>query len=138
MDGRDETLFRKVTVGFKPRTRGQRRNLLSLLAVCQEVYNGALQERRDAYKHPTQTKIKAFDQFNQLTQVRELREDLFAFGLQPLRSTIKRVDEGIRPVLRPGQGRPDQRAEGWLPEIQVQGQVRHRQLRRTYELEPAP
>ena len=51
VDGHDETVFRKAEIGFKPATRRQRRSLLALLDASREVYNAALQERRDAHRH---------------------------------------------------------------------------------------
>jgi putative transposase len=51
-----------------------------------------LQERRDAYRHPSQTRITPFGQFTALTGLRDERPDVFVFGVQPLRSTIRRVD----------------------------------------------
>lgn len=63
-----------------------------MLDTAREVYNAALQERRDAYRHPSQTRITPFGQFTALTGLRDERPDVFVFGVQPLRSTIRRVD----------------------------------------------
>ena len=95
VDGTDETLVRKTEFAFKPRTRGQRRKLLALLECTREVYNAGLAERRDAYKHPSQTKISWQDQYKALTTVREVRPEVFAFGLQPLRGALRRVDDAF-------------------------------------------
>ena len=48
-DGRDQTVVRKAQFAFKP-TRRQEHELHGLLRICREVYNAALQERRDAYR----------------------------------------------------------------------------------------
>lgn len=95
VDGTDDTISRKVTVAFKPSTRGQNRNLGKLLDVSREVYNASLQERRDAWEHPSKTSVSAFDQFKALTGVRQVRPEVFAYGLQPLRGAIRRVDEAF-------------------------------------------
>jgi putative transposase len=95
VDGTDERVFRKVEIAFKPASRAQRRSLLGLLDASREVYNAGLQERRDAYGHPSQKKIALFDQFNQITELRGLRDDLLGWGIQPLRWALRRVDEAF-------------------------------------------
>ena len=98
VDGRDETITRKATFAFNP-GRHQERLLLELLAVCCEVYNAGLEERRAAWKY-SRTKVSVFDQFNQLAWLREHRPDVFVFGLQPLRGTLRRLDEAYSAFLR--------------------------------------
>ena len=95
VDGTDETIARKATIAFKPRSDRQRAKLLHALACTQETYNAALQERRDAYRHPSKTSLGLFDQFTALTTVREDRPDVFAYGIQPLRWALRRVDEAF-------------------------------------------
>ena len=95
VDGHDTTVFRKAEFGFKPASRRQRRLLLGLLDATCEVYNAALQERRDAYEHPTQTRVALFDQFNQVTDLRGVRDDVLGWGVQPLRWAMRRVDEAF-------------------------------------------
>ena len=67
VDGTDQVVFRKAGIALKPATRTQRRSLLALLDATREVYNAGLQERRDAYRHRSQTRVALFDQFGQVT-----------------------------------------------------------------------
>jgi putative transposase len=99
VDGCDETLARKATFAFSPGRR-QERLLLELLAVCCETYNAGLEERRAAFRHPSRSKVTVFDQFNQLAWLRHHRPDVFAFGLQPIRGTLRRLDEAYGAFLR--------------------------------------
>ena len=92
VDGTDTTVHRKAEFAFTP-SRKAAYALDRLLGLRQETYNAALQERRDAWRHPSQTKVTTVDQFLQLTDLREERPEVFQFGLQPIRSAIKRVDE---------------------------------------------
>ncbi len=78
-----------------PATRGQRRALLGLLEACREVYNAGLQERREAYRHPSQTRVALFDQFGQVTGLRGVRDDVLGWGIQPLRWALRRVDQAF-------------------------------------------
>jgi putative transposase len=95
VDGTDEVVFRKAEIAFKPPTRRKRRALLGLLDVTREVYNAALQERRDAYRHGSHTQIALYDQFKQITGLRGLRDDVLGWGIQPLRWALRRVDEAF-------------------------------------------
>jgi putative transposase len=100
VDGRDETVFRKADFAFKPFNGAQKVRLLGLLDATRETYNAALQSRRDAWRHQSKTRIDLFDQFSDLTGLREDRGDLFAWGLQPLRWSLRRVDEAFSAFFR--------------------------------------
>ena len=95
VDGSDEVVFRKAVVAFSPATCRQRRLLLGLLDASREVYNAGLQERRDAYRHPSQTRVALFDQFGQVTELRGVRDDVLGWGIQPLRWALRRLDEAF-------------------------------------------
>jgi putative transposase len=81
------------------------------LSMCvqshRELYNTALQERRDGWSH-SKTRITYGDQSAQLTEIRAVRPDLGVVVLQsaghaaPTRQVIPRV-------LPPGQRRPESR-----------------------------
>lgn len=89
VDGRGATVVRKATFAFKPsRTQESR------LRVCREVYNAALQERRDAWRLAGKT-IRWQHQFTQIKDLRGIRDDALQFGIQPLRGAIMRVDEAM-------------------------------------------
>jgi putative transposase len=98
VDGTDSQLHRKAKLAFKP-TAHQSMALIGLLRVCCEVYNAGLQERRDAWRRCRRS-VRLFDQFNQLTQLRGDREDVFAWGVQPLRGALRRVDEAYSSFYR--------------------------------------
>ena len=93
VDGRDDVVMRKTTFAFKPSKR-QERELHRLLSISCEVYNAGLQERRDAYRLAGKT-VTLHEQFGALTGTREIRPDVFDFGLQPLRGSLRRLDEAI-------------------------------------------
>lgn len=85
VDGRDTTVTRKAKLSVSPSPR-QEHALLTCLDATRDVYNGALQHRRDAWK-VAGARVTLFDQFSgpdSLTAVREVRPDLFAWGTQPL------------------------------------------------------
>lgn len=70
-----------------------------LLGACAEVYNAGLQHRRDAWRLARETVTK-YDQYTALTGVREVRADVFAWGLAPLRGTLDRLDEAFAGFFR--------------------------------------
>jgi putative transposase len=94
VDGRDGTVFRRATFAVHP-SPGQERALHRLVGVCREVYNAALQERRDAYRTAGVT-VTWQDQFKQVTQLRGVRDDALVFGVQPVRSAIMRCDAAMQ------------------------------------------
>lgn len=61
------------------------------LEICRELYNAGLQERRDAWKL-NKVRISCYEQFNQLPEIKEVREDLKSVHSQVLRDPIKRLD----------------------------------------------
>jgi putative transposase len=90
VDGTDTRLHRKAEFAFNPGRR-QERSLLGLLRVCSEVYNAGLEERSGAWKQ-SRTSVRLFDQFNQIRHLRGVRDDVLVWGIQPLRSTLRRLD----------------------------------------------
>ena len=94
VDGRGDTVVRKATFAFNP-SAGHERAFHRLLSVCCEVYNAALQERRDAYR-ATGVTVTWQDQFNQVRHLRGVRDDALAFGVQPVRGAIMRCDEAMQ------------------------------------------
>jgi putative transposase len=65
------------------------------LFLCAELYNAALQERRDAYKL-NRVSLNYFDQANQLVEIKEIRDDLNDVHSQVLQDILKRVDKTFK------------------------------------------
>ena len=70
------------------------------------LYNGALRERRDGYRHVSKTPIRYGERSARLTEIRVFdpgRQGRWSFSGQ--RATLRRLDKGVRRVLPAGQGR---------------------------------
>jgi hypothetical protein len=91
VDGDDRVLHRKAGFAFRPTVR-QTASLNGLLAVCCEVDNAGLQERREAWCR-SGTRIRLFDQTGQIKDLRGVRDDTLAWGTRPLRGALRRLDE---------------------------------------------
>jgi putative transposase len=65
------------------------------LDLCRELYNGALQERRDAYRMAGKS-LNYYDQQNQLSEIKEVRPDLCEVHSQVLQDVLKRVDKSFK------------------------------------------
>lgn len=65
------------------------------LDLCRELYNAALQERRDAWRL-NRVSISYFDQCNQFTEIRNIREDVSQLNSLALREQLKRVDRTFK------------------------------------------
>lgn len=72
-------------------TAKQEQTLNGHLAICAELYNAALSERREAWARQRKS-ISYFDQTLQLTQVKKEREDVAQIHSQVLENVLKRVD----------------------------------------------
>lgn len=129
------------------------------LAACvdahRELYNAALQERRDGWSH-SKTRIKYGDQSAQLTEIRSVRPDVAVWSFSSQQATLRRLNKSFQGFFRrvkagqkagyprfKGQGRFDsvewpKDGDGarWLPDarrvyLQGIGQVKvnvHRQV----------
>ncbi|CDR10011.1 transposase IS891/IS1136/IS1341 family [Streptomyces iranensis] len=65
------------------------------------LYNGALQERRDAYRHASRTSIKYGDQSAQLKEIRAFdpeRQGRWSFSSQ--QATLRRLDKAFQAFFR--------------------------------------
>jgi len=65
------------------------------LVTCCQLYNAALQERRDAYKL-NHISLNYFDQANQLSDIKEIRDDLNNVHSQVLQDVLKRIDKTFK------------------------------------------
>ncbi|WP_406422663.1 transposase [Streptomyces sp. NBC_00873] len=82
-------------------TAGQEAALRAMLADHCSLYNGALQERRDAYRHSSKTGIKYGDQSAQLKEIRAVdpgRQGRWSFSSQ--QATLRRLDKAFQAFFR--------------------------------------
>ncbi|WP_201380005.1 RNA-guided endonuclease TnpB family protein [Ktedonobacter sp. SOSP1-85] len=80
-------------------TKAQAEKLEWTLARCCELYNAALQERREMYKYTGKgTTYNA--QANQLPEIKEIREEYKDIHSQVLQDTLKRVEGAFKAFFR--------------------------------------
>ncbi|WP_241989800.1 MULTISPECIES: RNA-guided endonuclease InsQ/TnpB family protein [unclassified Streptomyces] len=82
-------------------TAGQAIALGEMLRDHCSLYNGALQERRDAYRHPSKTSIKYGMQSGQLKDIRAFdpeRQGRWSFSSQ--QATLRRLDKAFTAFFR--------------------------------------
>ncbi|KQV14984.1 MULTISPECIES: RNA-guided endonuclease TnpB family protein [unclassified Kitasatospora] len=82
-------------------TECQTRVLTEMLADHCSLYNGALQERRDAYRHPSKTSVKYGTQSAQLKEIRAFdpeRQGRWSFSSQ--QATLRRLDKAFAAFFR--------------------------------------
>ncbi|KAA0935415.1 RNA-guided endonuclease InsQ/TnpB family protein [Streptomyces apricus] len=82
-------------------TTGQQGLLRAMLADHCSLYNGALQERRDAWLHTSRTSIRYGDQSAQLKEVRAFdpeRQGRWSFSSQ--QATLRRLDTAFRAFFK--------------------------------------
>ena len=65
------------------------------LDLCRELYNAALQERRDAWRL-NRVSVSFFDQSKQFTEIRLVREDIAQLNSFVLREQLKRIDKTFK------------------------------------------
>ena len=79
--------------------KGQEQALHRTLWLLRDLYNGALQERRDAYRK-FGTTISSYDQMAELREVREVRPDYAEIHTHLLQDAITRLDRAYRAFFR--------------------------------------
>ncbi|MFI8504285.1 RNA-guided endonuclease InsQ/TnpB family protein [Streptomyces sp. NPDC085524] len=82
-------------------TVGQAAALTAMLADHCSLYNGALQERRDAYRHVSKTSIEYGQQSAQLKEIRSFdpeRQGRWSFSSQ--QATLRRLDKAFQAFFR--------------------------------------
>jgi putative transposase len=72
---------------------------IAALDVCRELYNAALQERRDAYRI-NGISINYHAQAVQLPQIKQIRQDVGGVHSQVLQDTLRRVDKAFDAFFR--------------------------------------
>ncbi len=74
------------------------------LAACvdahRELYNAALQERRDAWSHPSKTRISYGDQSAQLSEMRAVRPDQAVWSFSSQQATLRRLNKAFAGFFR--------------------------------------
>jgi putative transposase len=93
-------MIRAYTFLMRP-TVGQTAALTAMLADHCSLYNGALQERRDAYRHPSKTSITYGMQSAQLKEIRAFdpeRQGRWSFSSQ--QATLRRLDKAFAAFFR--------------------------------------
>ena len=88
---KNEMLRRTFKYRLYP-NRQQREKLQATLDGCRELYNAALQERREAWAS-ARINIGYATQASQLPAIKDVREDLRAIHSQVLQDTLRRIDK---------------------------------------------
>jgi putative transposase len=69
------------------------------LDVCRELYNAALQERRDAWRIERKS-VSCYDQIKQLPEIKLIRDDLAVVHSQVQRDPLMRTDKAFQAFFR--------------------------------------
>lgn len=92
----------KMLKTFKYRiypTKRQVGLLETALGYCCELYNAALQERRDAWKL-NRVNVNLYDQSAQMPAIRKIRPELLTVNAVMLRESLHRVDKAFKAFFR--------------------------------------
>ena len=95
-------------------SKSQTTKLEMTLDLCRELYNSALQERRDAWKL-NHINISNQNQEKQLPEIKTIREDLNGVHSQVLQNVLKRVDLAFQAFF----GRVKRKAKAGFPRFRV-------------------
>src|SRR3982750_2444030 len=80
-------------------SRAQTTRLKDTLALCCELYNASLQERRDAYRLERKS-VRYVEQANQLPEIKKIRPDVASAHSQVLQDVLKRVEKAFDGFFR--------------------------------------
>jgi putative transposase len=69
------------------------------LSICRELYNAALQERRDAWRLEKKS-VNYYEQQNQVPEIKKLRDDLAAVFARVLLDSLQRLDKTFKTFFR--------------------------------------
>ena len=106
----------KIRKTFKYRVypnRKQRESLMATLDVCRDLYNDALQERRDAWK-TCRTSVTFHMQSAQLPACKSADAPMRSVYSQVLQDVLHRVDKTYKAFFRRGNGFPRFKGKGWF------------------------
>lgn len=84
---------------LRPVSAGVARRLVETLSLCRELYNAALQERRDAWRINRKS-VSFASQSRQLPEIKLLRPDLDAVYAQVLQNVLRRLDQSFAAFFR--------------------------------------
>ncbi len=94
--------YSSVTRSFRYRLRpttAQERTLCSWLTLTRELYNAALQERRDAWVKQ-HISVSVYDQMKELPSIREVRPEFSSIPVVVQRGAIRRLDRAFSGFFR--------------------------------------
>src|SRR2546421_614241 len=80
-------------------TKKQAQALQWTLDRARELYNAALQERRDAYRMAGKS-LNYYDQANQLPEIKAIRQEYQDIHSQVLQDVLRRVDKAMKAFFR--------------------------------------
>jgi putative transposase len=80
-------------------TKQQEQVLFKTLALCRELYNASLEERKEAYRM-SKVSITYNQQAHQLPEMKELRPEYQDIHSQVLQDTLRRVDKAMQNFFR--------------------------------------
>jgi len=80
-------------------TKSQAESLTNILALHCELYNAALQERRDAWRK-CRVSINYYDQANQLKEIRAIRDDIALLNFSSCQQTLRQVNKSFDAFFR--------------------------------------
>ncbi|MEX5637280.1 RNA-guided endonuclease InsQ/TnpB family protein [Parafrankia sp. FMc2] len=66
----------------------------------QNLYNAALQERRDAWRHPSKTTVRYVTQAGQLSEIRSYDPDQARWSYSSQQATLRRLDKAFAAFFR--------------------------------------
>lgn len=80
-------------------SRIQRERLDHTLNLLRDLYNAAIQERRDAWKM-NRVRVTCFDQINQIAAIRQNDPDYAAMRVRPLEQCLRQADKAFQAFFR--------------------------------------
>ena len=80
-------------------TKQQEHTLFSTLTCCREIYNAALQERREAYRMVGKS-INYYEQAHQLPEIKQIREEYQDIHSQVLQDVLRRLKKAFDNFFR--------------------------------------
>ncbi len=91
---------------LRPTTR-QHVALAACVDAHRELYNAALQERKDGWSHASKTRIGYGDQSAQLTGMRAVRPDQAVWSFSSQQATLRRLNKAFAGFFRRVQSRSE-------------------------------